>query len=645
MSGQTEPTIPALGHESHAPIDHEWVEQFSKVMALAYGYEVNVYASDELPTSMTSVGLEDQKIAIGISTQLLARAEGSDALDWLGFNILHELGHAERAKDSPPVEAASSKDGYFANITEDIAINHAKARQTRFVADIMTRAYDNYLFPMDKRTDMAAKPKHQQFMATALILSMTTTRRQQQNLGHTLERIGLTGLAPEVTERLSSVVDFADGSDKTFNLLEQLRGYGHDIPYFRRVVAPIRSMYEELYEEDQQEATQNGSGEGDTSDGQSHDGAEDFDYSEAGGCQHTHTNTEQPQSGDQADDKPTPSEPDTSEAGEQPASDSDSGDEAADISSLGKEIAEKIANILEENPSEKGSDVKPAQLTPEQLAAIRKELGLDESDFASFMQTVNRYSGEIAMITELVSQLRRDRTNEFLAPSHEIAARGRSIKLNKLLGYLASGSNNPTPDIWKTPAFQETIEHEFDGADFYFACDNSVSMAGAKAIASAESSVVLSQGIQNASLESPSEIPPIRIQIQAFGAGDQMLCELTDTPTPRQLGTMYTALKNPRSNNTQVAGALEKITPEKGRLSVVLVLSDGGFHDEAAAISQGKRLEKEGAVIVQCVFGGAEVANLAESAKRINIASAQDLPHYLFNIMPELVEVLRSNHA
>ena len=57
MSGQTEPTIPALEHESHAPIDHEWVEQFSKAMALAHGYEVDVYASDELKTSMTSVHL------------------------------------------------------------------------------------------------------------------------------------------------------------------------------------------------------------------------------------------------------------------------------------------------------------------------------------------------------------------------------------------------------------------------------------------------------------------------------------------------------------------------------------------------------------------------------------------------------------
>ena len=594
--------------------------------------------------------MDNQKIAIGISTQLLARAESSDALDWLGFNILHELGHAERFKASPPVEAASPKDAYFTNITEDIAINHGKARQTRFVADIMTKAYDNYLFPVDKRAEIADKPKHQQFMASLLILSMTTTRRQQQNLGDTLERIGLSGLAPEVTGRLSSVVDYVDGSDKTFNLLEQLRGYGDDVPYFRRVVAPIRSMYEELYEEDKQEATQDGSGEGDASDGQPQDGAEDFNYSEAGGCQHSHhTDTEQPQPDDQAADKPTPSESDksdTPEASKQPADDDgDSGDKPDDISSLGKEIGEKIADILEENPPEQGSDAKPAQLTPEQLAAIRKELGLDESDFASFMQTVDRYRSEIAMITEVVSQLRRDRTNEFLAPSHEIAARGRSIKVSKLLGYLAGGSNNPTPDIWKTPAFQETIEHEFDGADFYFACDESVSMAGAKAIASAESSVVLSQGIQNASLESPSEIPPIRIQIQAFGAGDQMLCELTDTPTSRQLGTMYTALKKPSSNNTQVAGALEKITPEKRRLSVVLVLSDGGFHDEAAAIKQGKRLEEEGAVIVQCVFGGAEVADLAESAKRITIASARDLPNYLFNIMPELVEVLRSNNA
>jgi hypothetical protein len=171
-------------------------------------------------------------------------------------------------------------------------------------------------------------------------------------------------------------------------------------------------------------------------------------------------------------------------------------------------------------------------------------------------------------------------------------------------------------------------------------------MQGSKANSAAESAVVLSQGIQDAALEYYEDVPPVQIQVQAFGSGEQTLCELTNAPSNSDLGRMYSSLLNPNSGSTQVSGALSKIKPDKNRLSVVLVLSDGQFHDESLATSEGQRLEEAGAVIVQCIFGNAGVSKLSSEAKQMNLNGAEDLPNYLFGIMPELIDILRSTaHA
>lgn len=627
---------PNAAEASVALLDNEWAQQFSEAMAYGYGYQVDIVLSDEISTSVTSLSLKDQKIQVQISRQLIERAGAEDQLDFLGFNILHELGHVKRFVAQPPAVSVEPKYAYFNNIVDDVAINFDAARKTRFVSDLTTKAYDQYLFPIDKRGAIATQPRHQQFMETLLLLSMTTDiyrkPRSETDLAKALTNINCADLDETVVEKLADVINHASGKRK-HNLLGQIREYGEDLPYYRRVIAPIRMMYDELYEADKDDQEQARSSE--TGDAEPESGNSEFDYGDSAGCQHTEQTHDQNDSSEQGD----------GEKGSSKGTDSPQvSDHAKQITKIGKQIGEQMAKAISEHESTSPSEQKAQQLTAEQLERLRKELGLEEADFQGFLNTVNKYQGEIYAVTDLILQLRRERQDNFLAPSHEVSSHGRRLHIRKLLGYLASGSLDTTPDIWKTPAIQERSEYEFDGADFYFLCDASDSMAGSKAVAASESAVVLSQGIQDTSLEAYDDVPPIQIQVQAFGSDQQTLCGLTDAPKNIDLGRMYTALRNPNSSSTQVSGALAKITPAENRLSVVLVLSDGEFHDREQAVVQGKRLEEAGAIIVQCVFGGADVSKLSANAKNMNIQGAQDLPGYLFGIMPELINTLRTTH-
>jgi len=54
--------------------DNDWATEFSEAMAYGYGYQIDVVLSDELPTSMTSLSLTDNKIQVQISRQLIEKA-------------------------------------------------------------------------------------------------------------------------------------------------------------------------------------------------------------------------------------------------------------------------------------------------------------------------------------------------------------------------------------------------------------------------------------------------------------------------------------------------------------------------------------------------------------------------------------------
>lgn len=631
-------------------------QKLLKVLSDSYargdGYALEFVADSNLSTFATTCQADETgKIKVHLSADLLQRAEAEDRLEMLGFATLHELGHVKRFQAQPPKGPMDSKDGYFNNIVDDIAINYGNARRTRFVNNMTRKVYDDYLFPRDVRPDLAAKPRHQQFMETLLVLAMTTPAHAKADVQKLLKQANLTSLDESVVAAVSDVLAHEqDGT--TYNLLGQLRTYGDDLAYTTQVARPIREHFDTLYEadkSDQQQQSSDNQSQGDGGSSNSQGEGESFDYSDSASCGHGSKHIEQPQPDkDERSDKPKESSQNSSHEEDTDGS-SDIGDEdgndSLDIPAIAEDIADKIKRTL---PDEKTSaqDV-PRDLTPEQLEKLRGELNLSGADFANYMEARREFSNEIRAIQEILLQLRHERQNEFLAPGREVAAHGHRIRVDKLVRAIASATLDTEADIWKHPSMAERIDYEFDGLDLYLLCDVSVSMLGTKADAAAASAVVLQEGLLGASAQMAGEHTPIvRLQVQAFGAGHAMLCELTDEPTLADLGRTYSALKHPASGGTQVAGALSTIKPEANRLSVVAVVSDGAFHDESLAARAGQELADKNVAIIQLVFGGANVSKLADNAKRVNLVSARDLPENLLTMLPELIELLRTaSHA
>lgn len=637
-------------------------EKLLRVMSDAYargdGYALDFVVEPGASTFATSCSVDENgTIKVHLSPELLERAEAEDRLEFLGFATLHELGHVKRYQAQPPKVVPDAKDGYFTNIVDDIAINYGNSRRTRFVHDMTKRVYDDYLFPKDKRAGLADDPRHKQFMETLLVLAMTTNAHAKSNVPKLFKEAGLPDLDEDVVAAINDVLAHEQG-DKTYNLLGQLRAYGSDLRYTSQVSQVIREHYDALYEADkadksnQDGQSSDGQGSGEPSDSQSSSEPSDsndqsFDYSDSASCGHGKPQVEPPKpdkkppgskGDDKKDDKNEGKDPAKPEAGKE-------GD-PLDIPSIAEKIAEDIKEALPDAQAKNTQD-EARDYTPEQLARLRAELGLDESDFASYMAARAKFANEILALQDLLLQLRHDRQNEFLAPGRDVAARGHRIKVEKLVRAIASQALGDQPDIWKTPTMAENIEHEFDGLDMYLLCDVSGSMEGEKAQGAAAASVVLEEGLLGSSTQMAGEHAPlVRLQVQAFGAGHEMLCKLTDEPSMKDLGRTYSSLKNPTSGDTQVSGALSVIKPEKGRLSVVVVVSDGAFHDNSLAKQEGQKLADQNAAIIQLVFGGAQVGKLADTAHTINLNTPRDLPEQLLNLLPELIDTLRrSTHA
>ncbi|MHB1910385.1 MAG: hypothetical protein ACYCQJ_16185 [Nitrososphaerales archaeon] len=639
MSATTNPEL-ATPDQIISPEGEHLLKVLSDGYARGDGYDLDYVVDPNASTFSTSCTVDESgRIRVHLSPSLLSRAEAEDRLELLGFAVLHELGHVKRFQAHPPETVASSKDGYFNNIVDDIAINYGNAKRTRFVHDMTKRVYDQQLFPLDKRAAIGDQPRHKQFMESLLVLAMTTNAHVKADALTMLGQAQLGGVDETVVEAVADVLNHQQG-DKNYNLLGQLRAYGDDLAYTSRVASVIREHYEELYEADSQNQS---SGQG-SGDGSANSDGSSFDYSDSAGCGQSikPEGSDSDGNNDKSTAKPKESQGSGQNGGE---SDQDPEAEPLDIGA----IAEKIAKDIKEALPEAKANTKDVarDFTPEQLERLRADLDLSEEDFSAYMAARKQFAGEIRAVQDILLQLRHERQNEFLSPGREVAAHGHRIKVDRLVRAIASSSLGDSPDIWKHPSLVERVEHEFDGLDLYLLGDVSVSMQGEKARAAAGSALVLQEGLLGASSQMAGEhMPVVRLQIQAFGAGNEMLCKLTDEPDLKDLGRTFSSLLNPTSTDTQVSGALESIKPEKGRLSVVAVVSDGAFHDSSLAKKAGKKLADQNAAIIQLVFGGANVEQLADSAKRINLSSASDLPRHLLSMLPELLDIIRrGSHA
>lgn len=639
-----------------SPESEQVLKAMSDSFARGDGYDVDFVVDPSAPTFSTMCSVDEKGvIKVGLSPELLKRVDAEDRLEFLGYGVLHELGHVKRFQAQPPRVKATAKDEYFSNVIDDIAINYGNAKRTRFVHDMTGRVYDKYMAPKEVRPELAHAPRHQQLMDSLLVLSMTTNAHTDADTNSLLAEANLVGLDDEVVSAIGEVLAYQRDST-TYNLLGQLRAFGDSIGQTANVAAVIREHFDKLYEEDKADQQEQSSDKG--NDGQLADSeGEVFDYSDSAACNHEapgHEHSQPSKVGEKSNKDGQPDKPDKSKNGEKTdgSAGAESGQESGntppvDIEAVIKEITDQIKQAIPEAQAKATIEDRARDFTPEQLEKLRQELNLTEEDFEGYLASRKQFAGEIRAVEDILLQLRHERQNEFLAPGREVAARGHRVKVDRLVKAIASASLGDQPDIWKHPAMVERIEHEFDGLDLYLLCDVSTSMHGSKAEAAASSAVVLQEGLLSASAQMAGEqAPVVRLQVQAFGEGHQMLSELTDEPSLPSLGKTYSALRNPSSGDTLVSGALGAIKPEAGRLSVVAVVSDGSFHDNDLAKIAGQKLADQNTAIIQLVFGGASVDALADSAKRINLNSARDLPEQLLNMLPELLDLIRRNqHA
>ncbi len=636
------------------------LREASEAIAASHGWLVDFVVSDDKETFSTTYDLSTGRIRVIISRALLDTAETSGVLspaEILSIAIAHELGHVRDYQDQPPDKhnRPDHKTEYFNNIVDDIAINFGLMNKTTYMQRLFRQTYDTVLTPRDSRASLSNQPNHVQLMYSLLALAMLDPSASRNDtysdnqLAASMATLEIPA-APEVLQALEAITSH-DHQGQTINILRVLRTHGLDLSQRSLASAIIRQQFDALYEEDSSKQ-QSGT---DQSDQNQADQPQDFDYSDQGGCKHERQDKNDPSIADQTTQQTTTETTDTDQA-EDSAQQETSPTETPE--SLAKAIAESIekAGQAGRKEAERIEKEATAQAEHEEMLRIQSELGLDDDDFTGYMAARTRHWSDIVALADIISQLKRERSDALLSPSREIRAKGHRINVTRLAHVAARDQLEGNPEIFKASHIGEKIQYEFDGLDLFLCGDVSDSMRfDNKASESAAVAVALLEGLRLAA-QTANLDDLVRIQIQAFGNTNRTLAPLGSHPTPRILGTTYHKLKNPRER-TYVAPTLEIIrdivtqsSPSEvaPRLRVIAIISDGQFQDKTVATRVGGEVGEalgENGVILQLVLGGASVSKLHEQAQIINVSKASDLPHELLGRLPELLQAMRNKHA
>jgi len=519
--------------------------------------------------------------------------------------------------------------------------------------------YEEVLFPEEGRAKVHEKPKHMQFMESLLVLSMLTPEASRDSFSDKQLKASLSDLSLDVDDEvlvaLEAVIN-TDVGDKSYNLLHILRTHNEAHSEREQVSVLLRELYDGLYEEDLQEQQESGD-QGEDEDGEAEG---QFDYSDTSGCGHDHSDQSSENSSDNRSEI-TGGDDDSREEGDNTsgAEDAQDGSDAGQNTRIDfSEIASQIAESIEQSMTEKDEALQAVEEANEtakkaeqekRRQQFQQELGLNDTDFNGYERDRQRYSVEISAFAQIISQLKRERSDYFLAPSQETQTRGHRINVGKLIGFLASGQQQGSPDIFKAPSLSEKAEFDFDGLDVFMLCDISDSMQGVKAKEAAAAFVVILEGLMQAD-EVASVEDLVQIQIQAFGSGNYTVAPLTAQPSIADLGRTYAKIANPNESTyvteslIEAGGRISNEPHEPRRLQIVSVVSDGDFADSESAKREGQKIEDSGGIILQFIYGDASVSQLSEQARIIRLDNAASLPRELFELVPDLLEIIRSQH-
>lgn len=628
------------------------LREASEIIAASYGWMVDFVVSDTEETFSTTYDFSTSRIQVVISKALLNTAEiseGVSSVELLSVAIAHELGHVRDYQAQPPDKnnRPDRKTEYFTNVIDDIAINFGIMNKTTYMQQLFRQTYDTVLTPKDTRATTSQKPKHIQFMSSMLALAMLEPASSHgdaysaDQLTADLAKLEIS-LAPEVEEALATVTAYPHQGE-TINLLRVLRTHGLDLSQRGLVSTIIRQRFDMLYEEDTSTSQPKGSpseeGQPDTS--------QEFDYNNHGTCAHTSTDSDHTES---------TSHPINSDDLDQNGNSFEQEQASSEIpESLAHAIAEAIDQVGQSGRKEVERIEKEAALQAqrEKLQQIQQELNLNDNDFAGYMAARTRHWGDILALADIISRLKRERSDSLLSPSRDVRAQGHRINVTRLAQAAARDQLDGTAEIFKASRVGERIMYEFDGLDLFLCGDVSDSMRhNNKASESAATAVVLLEGLMLAAQTAHTD-DLVRIQIQAFGNTDHVIAPLSSHPTTNTLGATYHKLKNP-NEMTYIAPTLEKIYDTvtqplppgvAPRLTIIAIISDGKFKDASEATKIGNKLGDilgENGVILQLVLDKQDVNRLHDQAHIINVPTASDLPRELLGRLPELLQAMRS---
>lgn len=633
------------------------LREASEIIAASYGWMVDFIVSDTQETFSTTYDFSTNRIQVVISRALLNTTEISGVVspvELLSVAIAHELGHVRDYQAQPPDKnnRPDRKTEYFTNVIDDIAINFGIMNKTTYMQQLFRQTYDTVLTPKDTRATTSEKPKHIQFMSSILALTMLEPASSHgdaysaDQLTADLAKLEIL-LAPEVEEALATVTTYPHQGE-TINLLRVLRTHGLDLSQRSLVSTLIRQQFDMLYEEDISTSQPKGSpseeGQPDTS--------QEFDYNNHGTCAHTTTD----------------SDVEHTESTSHPINlgDLDQNGNSFEQEQASSEIPESLAHAIAEAIDQVGQSARKEveriekeaalQAQNERLRQIQQELNLNDNDFAGYMAARTRHWSDILALADIISRLKRERSDNLLSPSRDVRAQGHRINVTRLAQAAARDQLDGTPQIFKASYIGEKIMYEFDGLDLFLCGDVSDSMRrNNKASESAATAVVLLEGLMLAA-QTPHADDLVRIQIQAFGNTDHVIAPLSSRPTAHTLGATYHKLKNP-NEMTYITPSLEKIydtvtqpsSPGTApRLTIIAIISDGKFQDASEATKIGNKLGDalgENGVILQLVLDKQDINKLHDRAHIINVSTASDLPRELLGRLPELLQAMRNKHA
>lgn len=499
----------------------------------------------------------DRGISINIDPEEIAsKTTGNVTAGVLQYVASHEVGHALDMLELPERRIARSPaDNFFDCLIDDTVIDTNLTRFPQLRGDVLT----TYAEMMPGSEELRAGPRTGQLMYGLRIGQVTGE---------------FPDIEPDILAKLTALTSH-DINGKTFNIIEALVD-GRTTQKNRRIIAKkfIRPLYDELLEQDQADPNQ----------GQQaiEQMIEEFQESIFG------------EMGDQSDGTDANS----------PASQQNT--------PLSKQIQQAVKDARA-SQSEANETAPEKNTTKDEVAALagglRAELELSPADAEAYARSLLSHVLTIRGVSEVFKKLARPtKTQQRLRPERRASLEGSSLHPVTIARVAVQQATGTPEAVWRPVSRVARREQlAFGGLDVSLLIDASASMQeGASAEAAADMALCLIEGLQLARSETQRRSgaePDVRTQIVLFGSDAHEVAPLRFAPLPRERAATFTTTRAANSRLTLIVPALDKLPQPSGRDNLVIILSDGGFHDSDAALQKVDSLGAK-TTIVQFAIGG-----------------------------------------